>query len=167
MTTTMDELQVKTCHIETTATAPDGSWSDQHISSAAADRITAGKVVHRRTITYEIPNATVVPASDEIHYMAEGAGTIAGLSYSITTAPTSSDTVTIDLLKAADGSSSFSTVLTSAVTINSGTTTSTRAAGTVNTAAYNQYDRFRLTVTSTGSTEAGLVVNVNMNENPS
>ena len=165
MAAEFDEIRTGTAHVRTTLTLPDGTIKNNHVSSAAADRIVAGKTEHQKHFSYE-EGTTDTTATTELQYLSYGAGDVAALDYSIRTAPTSSDTVTIDLLKSADGANSYSSVLTAAVVINSGTTADTRAQGSVSTAAYNQYDRLKMTITVVGTSAAGLIVNAILNEEP-
>lgn len=165
--TQFDEINVKTLHVRTTSTHPDGFLRGDHVSSAAADRIPVSKVVHRRILQTDF-EPTDATADKTFQYIAGGDGTVNALHYTINSAPTGTDTVTIDLQKAVDGSGAFSTVLTSTITVNSGTTTDTRAAGSINTSSYNQYDRFNLVINdSGGGSGSGLLVSVEFNEEPS
>lgn len=154
---------------------PAGSIKDTHVSSSSADRIAAGKTQHQKTFTVDTDPAVAVSASDSRDYLrhrAVGAGTVTDFNASLEAAITGAYTYTIDLQKATDGSNTFSSVLTSTITLDNATAADTKVAATVDStkADYVADDRFKIVVTRAGASGTdgqGLLVAATVNENPS
>jgi hypothetical protein len=138
--------------------------------------IDGGKVAAEFTLStqYTVPGTTIATGTFDF-YSARQAGTVLGVwCYINGTIGVwgSGMTSSVDLQTAADGSNSFSTILSSVISlVTSGSAvalfTDTRAV--IATAAYSQYTKFRWVVTQTvgaGTLPKGLVVGVQIKENP-
>ena len=151
-----------------TMSLPSGSVKDGSVSSDANDRISGSKVKQQYMVRVLQSDGGLSSTLDEIFYRATSAGTIKSIRFSVETAPTSTIVHTIDILKAADGSGSFSSIIT-AITINSSTTIQTATAVTVGTSSYSADDRFKVDVSTTGSgtNTSDILIEMLVEENPS
>lgn len=81
------------------------------------------------------------------------AGTMVSMEVRPETAPTGGDKqYTVDLQKAANGSTSYATVLSAVVTVDSSSVDGTLQAGTISTTALAKGDSLRVVITASGST---------------
>lgn len=117
----------------------------------------------------QAPGADVVTGTSYI-FVARAAGSIKSIKVRPLTAPTGGDkNYTVDLKRAADGSGSFSTLLTGVITVNSSSVNQTAQNGTlIGSPALLAGDCVQVVITaggSTGSQGQGVVIEVEINEN--
>lgn len=147
-------------------TVPANSISD----AAITGRITATKLEHQHGVLYEQANGADVASETKMIHLARGAGTIVAVAIRPDTAPTGGDKqFTVDIQKAADGSGTWATILSSAVTIDNTSVDDTVVAGTISTTTYSADDAFRAVITASGSTGSqgdGVVVKLWLREQP-
>jgi hypothetical protein len=147
-----------------TFSSPSNSISNAAVSSTA--NIDTSKLIHRHALRFH-KDGTVATENALLH-VCRAAGTIAAFEAVIETPPGGDRTVTLDLQKG-NASTAFATVLSSTVTINSGTAARTVVVGTISSATLADNDILKLVVTvagSSGTQPAGLCVVVTVNENP-
>lgn len=160
--------------IQGTLNVPTGSLSNSNWSTSSSDRLAATKVVATIPFTVSTDPAVVVGAGRSyLMHRARGAGTIVQFSASITTAPTGGDyAYAIDLQKLANGGGaygSYSTVLSSTITINSSTAANTKVSATLSAADYVADDQFKIVITRSGSTGTegyGILIDAHVQEAP-
>jgi hypothetical protein len=162
-------IEITDASLTGTAYFPSGSVTNTAFSSNTTDRLAATKSDHQRHIVWSTATtATAITATEAIVHIAQGAGTIIGAFVVNETAPTGGDLdYTVDVLKAADGSTSFSTILTGAI---ASPADGTVGSGTLTTTTYSQYDRFKFDINTSGSTGTnglGVTVVLILNEAPS
>jgi hypothetical protein len=144
-----------------TFTAPDASVTNAMIAASAG--IAATKVVHQIPVRYSSAVGSAATSATQVIHIARTAGTINSIEVVAETAPTSTDTVTVDL-KAGNSSTAYASVLSSVVTLDNTTSDREVVAGTISTADYSDGDSLELVVTVTGSSCEGLCVLVNLFE---
>lgn len=151
-----------------TMNIPSGTIVNSDVSATAA--IGAEKLVHRFPIRYSQNESAVVADAIEGIHIAAAAGTIASIEAVCTSsAPVGAATVDIDLEKSTGGGA-FASVLSAAITLDSGNTVRVLEAGTVSSPSYADGDVLRINVDATaggGTLPTGLVVVVTLQENPS
>ncbi len=140
------------------------------ISSTAG--IETGKMIHRHALRYSQANGSDVVSVTELLHVARAGGEILSVEVRPTTVPTGGDKqYTVDVLTAPNGSNTWTSVLTAAITVDSGETDHALIAGAVpDSTTYDDGDAIRVVVTASGSTGSqgqGFVVTVNINEDPS
>jgi len=151
---------------------PDGSVDNAAFSAVASGRLATTKQLHRIDFHYDqAPGSDVVTATKLLR-IARGAGTVLGIEVRPITAPTGGDRAfTVDLEKAADGSGSWSSLLSSAVTVNSSSTDNTKQSGTlIGNPTVAAGEAIRLSIAASGSTGSqgqGVIVTVWYEEDPS
>ena len=149
---------------------PSGAVTNTAFSTNSADRLAATKANHQKTIVWEGASAagTTVVAKSSILHIAQGAGTIVSAYIRNETAPTGGDLdYTVDILKSTNGTTSFATILSSPI---ASPADGTVGAGTLSTTTYSQYDAFKFTVATSGSTGTqaiDLTICLVLNEEPS
>lgn len=133
---------------------PSGAITNSQISASAA--IGAEKVVHEFAQGHEIfaEGVSITTVASRLLHATRGAsGAVVGLDAFMTTAPTSANcTVTIDLQKAASGTTTFATVLSAPLVLGSTSTTHTRYSPTISASTKTTGDLFRATITTAGTT---------------
>lgn len=152
-----------------TVAVPDGTVDDDAVS-ASAD-IAHTKLNHRyQARTVQGTTSTVV-AHTEMMYYAYRPATVLGGYVTVDTIPDSTGlTVTVDVQKSTAGST-YSTILSAALTINSTNTTARtpQSLSLSGTPTLLQTDLLRSVVSvggSTGTQATGLLVAVNLTEDP-
>ena len=146
----------------TTFTAPASSITDTMIAANA--KIKATKLIHQHAVTFNTdPNSSVI-ADTQIIHIAHALGEVAFVEVMATTAPTSSDQVTVDILKGNAGAS-YSSVLSSVVTLTSSDADRAVVSGTITTTDYAAADSFQIVIVPTGTSTKGLCVVVTLHEN--
>lgn len=141
-------------------------------NSIAGTAITGGllaeQMEHQFHVTYvQVGGTDVVDATQTI-YLATGAGTIEAVEVRPETAPTGGDKAyTVDVKKAANASTSFASILSAPITMNSSDANGTLNTGTLSTTTYSDGDAFQVVVDATGSTGSqgqGLILLVKLRE---
>lgn len=146
----------------TTFNLSAGCVTDAAVAASAG--IQATKLEHQFPLRYQTAaGSAVATATHPIHIVRGATGEIVSLDVSCTTAPTSSDTVAVDLQKSTGGGA-FATVLSAAVTLSSSSTSRVVYSGTVNTAGLVDGDILQVVVTVSGTTGQGLVAVVFLRE---
>ncbi len=154
-----------------TISLPNNTVNDADVQTPSAGQgINATKVNHAVEIAYR-QNATgdkaataAADAGSNV-YSARNAGTIVGVRAFSAAAATGGDSVTVDVRKAANGSTSYTTILSSVITLNSGVAANTDTAGTLNVFTYAAGDKFEVIVTASGTSVKGLGVVLDLFEN--
>jgi hypothetical protein len=149
-----------------------GCITNTHISSDANNRIASAKVVHRLDLHYGQADGADVVAATKLLRICRGDGLLLGVQVRPTTAPTGGDKAfTVDIQKDADGGGSWSSLLSSVVTVNSSSVDDTKQNGTlIGDPSTDATDALRVVVAvsgSTGSQGQGFVVSVFYEEDPS
>lgn len=154
-----------------TMTVPAGSIRNTDFSSNSANRLDAEKVNHRQDMVFQIAPATTVTTTTQLMRLAYGTGTLKFVRVRPITAPTGGDKqYTVDIKTAADTSGSFSSVLTSPVTIDNTKADNTQYSGTISSASVSSGSAIQIVVTTSGTTGTqgiGLLVTVGYEETPS
>lgn len=127
--------------------------------------IEATKVVHQFPVRHNTATGTAVTASTVPVHIARAAGTIVAVQAFCTVAPTTTDTVTVDV-KLGSQSVSYATVLSSTIQFSSSTSDKEVKNGTLSTSSYASGDEFQIVVTVSGTSGQGLCVVVWLRENP-
>jgi hypothetical protein len=145
---------------------PSGTVNDDDVA-ADAD-ISAVKLRHQHQPATGQANGADVVSRTETVWVAQAAGTIEEVLVRPETAPTGGDKqYTVDVKKAADGSTSFTTVLSSVITVNSSSANGTKQDGVLSVVSYNAGDALQVVVTASGSTGSqgqGLTVALKLRE---
>lgn len=157
-------------HVRGTVTAnaitiPTGSITDASIAGGAG--IAASKLEHQFPVRYQtVAGAAVATATHPVHVVQGATGTVVGLRVASVTAPTSSDTVVVDLQKSTGGGA-FASVLTGTVTLDSSSVNRTAYSGTIASPSLVAGDILQVVVTVSGTTCQGLVVVATLAEDAS
>jgi hypothetical protein len=163
----MDELVLKTLTVSTEMSLPSGSVENDDVA-AAAD-IATTKMKHRHAIPYSQADGADVASETKLVHLAYLAGTIVAINVRVNTAPTGGDKAfTVDVKKASDAGA-FATVLSSVVTVDSGSTDNTKVAATIdgNEETLTADDAIQVVITASGSTGSqgqGLIVEIIVEE---
>lgn len=149
---------------------PEGTIEDEDIALGA--NIDPDKMTHRHAIHYGKPNGSDVASETQLLHVARADGEIVSIELRPTTVPTGGDKqYTVDVLKAEDGGSSWTSVLSSVITVDSGETDDTVITAVLDgTPTYEDGDALRVVVTASGSTGSqgqGFVLTITVNEEPS
>jgi len=152
------------------STFPAGALTDTNINSDAD--IAASKLVHRHAISYGQANGSDVITETKLLHITKAAATVQLIEVRPTTAPSGGDKqFTVDIQKAADGSSSWSSLLSAVITVSTGSTDDTRQVGTlIGSPTLADDEALRVVITASGATGSqgqGFVVTVNLDEEPS
>lgn len=135
---------------------PDGTVTNASVLAGAG--IAATKLEHQFPVRYQTVAGTAVATATHPIHIAHGAtGDLVALRVACTTAPTTSDTVTVDLQKSTAGGA-FASVLTGVVTLNSSSTARVVQSGTISSAPFVTTDIFQVVVVASGTSCQGLVV---------
>ncbi len=147
---------------------PDNTVTNASVKTAAA--IASSKVIHRAPIVYQQDDAGVVVSEDAYVYLANFAGTIQSVEVRPMIAPTGGDLqFTVDLKKAAEGSGTFSSVLSAAEVVDNTSTDNTLQEVTIATPGILDGDCLQISITvsgSTGTQGSGVIVAVKIDEQP-
>lgn len=147
---------------------PTETVTNASVKTAAA--IASTKVIHRTPIVYQQDDGATVVSEDAYLYLARFAGTIQSVEVRPMTAPTGGDLkFTVDVLKAAEGSGSFSSILSAIEDVDSGSTDDTLQEVTIATPGIIDGDCLQISITisgSTGTQGSGVIVVINIDENP-
>ena len=164
----LDQLHV-TNLTATNFTPPASCVTNAAVAAAAG--IAATKLVHQFSLDYaQAPGSDIATATLDLH-IAQATGEIVAFEAAITGVVATGDrSVTVDLQKSTGGGA-FATVLSAAITLDSGNALRVLEAGTVSTTTFADGDLLRVVVTqvagSTGTRPQGLAVTVTVRENPS
>jgi len=149
---------------------PSSCVANANVQPAAA--IDSSKLIHRFSLSRELfaPGTTIIAVAAALWHVARKGGNVVGIEAAITTAATGADrTVTVDLQKSTGGGA-FATMLTTTVNITNATAIRTAVAGVVSGAgAFIDGDILQVTVAvagAAGAQAAGLVVTVDVDQNP-
>lgn len=146
---------------------PNGSITNASVASGAD--IDADKIVHRQALSYyQADGSSVTAAEVPIHVARGTTGTIVAIDVAIMTAASGDAEVDVDLKKGSSGSS-FSSVLTGVITVDSGTSVRDPEAGTLDTTSFTEGDILMLDINvdaGSGSLPQGMVVTVTIDETP-
>lgn len=162
-TTLPTDLRVQGNISCTTLTPPAGSITDAAIVAGAGVQYT--KVVHYFPVRYETATGTAVTAATRPVHIARASGTIVAAKAYCTVAPTSSDSVTVDIQRG-NQSTAFATILSSTIVLNSSDANRQVNDGVLSTTSYSADDEFQVVVTVSGTTGQGLCVVLYLAENP-
>jgi hypothetical protein len=151
---------------------PAGAINNSHVSSDANNRIAAAKLIHRIDLHYSQADGADVVAATVLLRICRGIATLLGVELRPTTVPAGGDKAyTVDVLKASDGSSSWTSLLTGVITISSADAADTKQAGTlIGTPTTAAGDAIRVVVATSGSTGSqgqGFVLTIYLEEQPS
>lgn len=133
---------------------PSGVVSNSNIAAGAA--IDADKLqhIHKVAIDFGVaPDAAPSADVEVVAFRADGSGTIRSVKALLIDTGTSTD-VSFDLKKAAEGSTSFSTVLSSTIDLTHSTTDNTATSGTISAASFVAGDVFQAEMDYTSATGA-------------
>jgi len=152
------------------STFPAGALTNTHISSNAD--IAATKLVHRHAISHGQANGSDVTSETKLLHIAKAAATVQLIEVRPTTVPSGGDKqFTVDIQKATNGSSSWTSLLSAVVTVSTSSTNDTRQVGTlIGSPTLVDDDALRVVITASGTTGTqgqGFVVTVNLDEDPS
>lgn len=131
--------------------------------------ISADKLTNRTAAEYNQASGGDVATQTRIIHIARAAGSIKSIEIRPETAPTGGDKqFTVDVQKAANGSGSFSSLLSAAETVDSSSVDNTRQqASLVASPALADGDALRVVITASGTTGSqgqGVHVTVNIDE---
>ncbi len=136
----------------TSFAAPSASITTDMFSATAGEALATSKQVHRYVIPYGQASGSDVASATQVVHVCQGAGTIKAIEIVPDTAPTGGDKqFTVNVLNG-DASTSYTTVLSSVVTVNSSSTTRTIQAGTISSATVADGDSIQVVITASGST---------------
>lgn len=162
-TTLPTDLRVQGNISCTTFTPPAGSITNAAVVAGAGVEYT--KLVHYFPVRYQTATGTAVTAATHPIHIARASGTIVAAKAYCTVAPTGGDSVTIDLQKG-NQSTSFATILSSTIVLNSSDANRQVNDGTLSVTSYSADDEFQAVVTVSGTTGQGLCVVLYLAENP-
>lgn len=148
-------------------TLPADFLTNTMVNTAA--NIDADKLEHRHHIGYDQAGGSDVVSATRMLYIARGSATIKKITARVTTAPTGGDKqFTVDVQKAANGSSSWSSLLSAVITFSSADSNNTKEDGTlIGSPVLSAGDALRVVITpsgSTGSQGQGVVVSIHVDE---
>ncbi len=152
-----------------TGTLPDGTITNAKVNASAA--IAHTKVAHRyQACTVQGTTSAVVAGTEMIYTAYRPATVLGGYATVDTIADSTGRTVTVDVQKSTAGST-YSTILSASLVFNSTNTTARtpRALSLSGTPTLIQTDLLRTVVSvagSTGTQALGLLVAVNLTEDP-
>lgn len=131
----------------------------------AAAGIEATKVIHQFPVRYQTADGSAVAAATVPIHVAYKAGTIVAVEAMCIDAPTSSDTVAVDIQKG-NQSTGYATILSGTIDFDNSSANREVIAGTLSTSSYADGDSFQAVVTVSGSTAQGLCVILWLRETP-
>lgn len=135
---------------------PSGSIKNTHFTSDTSERLAANKQVHRFDLAYGQLDGTNVVSETKLLRIARGAGELKSVEVRPTTAPTGGDLqYTVDIQKAADASSTWTSMLSSVITLDSTSVDDSLQAGSLKTNGDEDTadgNAIRAVVTTSGST---------------
>lgn len=152
-----------------TASLPDASVVNENVSTASP--IDGSRTVHRHAYTVQqATGSDVVTATTMIH-VARAAGTVKSVEVRPITAPTGGDKqFTVDVAKAANASGTWASVLNAAEVVDNTSVDNTLQEATLaTTPTFSDGDALRVVVTASGSTGSqgdGVIITVNIDEDP-
>lgn len=170
-TTIQGDLSVNGQISGKTMAIPAGTIDNTAVASGSAGAfIAASKLQHRIALHHTQNDGTAVLSASQIVHICKGAATAAALYAVVNAAPTAAKTAIVNAFKSTAGST-FSSILSSAITFNStGTTALTAKAGTLSVTSFAAGDLLKLSVvvsTSTGTQAQGINVTLLIDEEPS
>jgi hypothetical protein len=145
---------------------PASTVSDVAVAtpSPSSAGIQATKVLHLIQKNYGTVTTTAVTTATQPLHMVYGTScTIQAVMVSVTTAPTGSDSVTVDVRKG-NTATAFASILSSALSITAADTARTVYTGTLTTTTASQNDCFEVVVTASGTSCEGLLVTLVLTE---
>ncbi len=143
---------------------------DEDINPGA--NISTQKMIHRHLVQYGQADGAEVASATQLVHVARADGEVLSVEVRVSAAPAGGDKqYTVDVQRAADGSGSWTSVLNAAITVDAAAGDDTLIAGVIPAdTTYEDGDALRVVVTASGSTGdqgQGLVVTINLNEDPS
>lgn len=141
---------------------PDGALDNAAIVAGAA--IDASKVNHRIHKTHVTAPGTAVTAATSLVHVATVAGVLTSVKAVCVVAPTTTDTVTIDVKKSTAGGA-FATVLSGTIVLDNANTNLVVENGSIASDDYVANDIFEVVVTVSGTSAQGLIVSLCFEEN--
>ncbi|NDD52977.1 hypothetical protein EBZ39_03715 [bacterium] len=160
------DLQVRGAVACTSLISSSASITDAMIAaSGGGSFISPTKIKPRVPLGAADVSGTVATGNARV-FVALAAGTLQQVSIVMDTAPTSSDTVVIDVFKSTGGGS-YATVLSSTFTMNNTRTNRTVYTATIADASFVAGDIYRVNWTVTGTSGQGLLVVLHGDVNPS
>lgn len=151
-----------------TLTLPAAAVANTQVSGTAD--ILATKVRHQFPISWSQKDATDVVSETVLLHIANADGDIHAFEVRPTIVPTGGDKqYTVDIQMAADGSGSWTTLLSAVITVSTSSTANTLIAGTLTDTSYLNGEAVRIVVTASGSTGSqgqGFVATLWLREKP-
>jgi hypothetical protein len=145
-----------------TFTPPSGCISNSHVSASAG--IAATKLEHQFAVQYTTAaGSAVATATHPLHIVRGTTGEIVSVEVICTTAPTSSDTVTV-MLQRSTGGGAFANALSGNISLSSSSTARVAYAGTLSVTDLVDGDILQVVVTASGTSCQGLCVVVTLRE---
>lgn len=132
---------------------------------SGGDYIGAAKIKPRVPVGTAQADGTLSTGEARL-FSAYAAGSIVQLNISCDTAPTSSDTVIVDLLKSTAGGA-YASVLSSTYTLNSSSVNRTVYQATISGTSFIAEDLYKVTWTVSGTSAADLCITLYADVNPS
>lgn len=153
-----------------TVAFPENTIEDEDVALGA--NISAQKLEHRHAIHYAQNNGADVVSATQVIHVSRAVGQVISVEVRPTTAPTGGDKqFTVEIEKAADGSNTWTSVLSDPVTVDSGEASHTLITAVLDgTPALADGDALRVVITASGSTGSqgqGVNVTVNLDERAS
>ena len=152
-----------------TATLPSGTVTNAMMNAAGAGLyVAATKLEHQFAVFHAVKaTANVATETMPVHIVQGGTGEIVAFEVFPITAPTGSDSYTVDLHKST-GAGAFATVLSAVVTMNSSDTDRTLNAATISAADLVDGDCLEVVIAiGSNTTGKGVVCTVTLREDPS
>lgn len=134
-------------------TIPDNSVTNSKVIAGA--ELSAAKLQHRHSVRHSQKDSTDVVSETILSHVARAAGTVKRVCVRPRVKPTGGDKqYTVDFQKAANGSNSWTSLLTAVLTLsNTVGTNDTVSEGTlIGSPTYSADDAFRWVITATGTT---------------
>ena len=150
-----------------TLTVPANTVGNTQIQapSPASAGIAATKVIHLiERVVATTPGSAVTTQTTLVHLVMGSSCTVTGVSAVCLVAPTSSDTVTVDVKFSASGSTSFATILSGTIGFSSSSVAGTVYSGSLSTTSLTQNGKLEVVITASGSSCQGLLVSIGLNE---
>lgn len=150
-TTYSDEMFMGATSFGGPVNLPDACVSATNIEPGAD--IQASKLRHRYSISHSQKNGTDVVSETVLKHFAKADGDIVSFRVRPRMAPTGGDKkYTVDLQKAANGSNSWTTILSAVLTLDNTAISDTIVTDTLSTLIYSANDAFQIVITASGTT---------------
>lgn len=161
---------VNQCSFTEIPQVPNNAFGNQHFKTG--DPLAGEKAVHRHALRHGIADGTTVASQTQVLFTARAAATLVSVKARCTTAPDGGDRqFTIDVQKAADGSASWSTLLSAVITFaDADSDDDTKSATLIGSPNLAADESLRVVITASGSSGtqgAGASVTIELDEQPS